>query len=321
MIIPEQAATRIEPERQSLAPRGSLRSRIRQQRLLLVLLIPGLLFFAIFHYAPLYGIIVAFKDYIPPLGIVGSPWVGLRNFERIFRLGFGLQVIRNTLVISGLKLLFVFPAPIILAILINEIRRKRTKRIIQTISYLPHFLSWVIVAGMVIELLSPSRGLYGVIARAFDWELTVPMADTRYFRSILVVSDIWKSAGWGSILYLAAIAGIDTDQYEAAVVDGASRFRQILHITLPGILPVASILFIFQVSDILEVGFDQVFNLMNPAVFEVADVLDTYIYRIGLADGDFGYSTAINLSRNLVALVLLLAANWISRKVTQYGLW
>lgn len=297
--------------------------RLRQQKFLFFLLIPGILYFTLFHYVPMYGIQLAFKKWIPPLGIFGSPWIGLATFKKMFSLSFSLQVIRNTFEISVLQIIFGFPAPIILALLLNELRFVKFRKTIQTISYLPHFLSWAVVSGLVIEMLSPNRGIYGYLAELLNFQPIILIQSKTYFRSILITSGIWKTVGWGSVIYLATMAGIDPALYEASSIDGANRFQNILHITLPCLRPVIVILLIFQLSGLLQVSFDPVFNLYNPAVFEVAEVLSTYTYRVAFGNqSDYALSTAIGLANNVIAFILLILANkgakWIS---SEYGIW
>lgn len=292
-----------------------------KQKFLFFLLLPGIVYFVIFHYVPLYGILLAFKKYIPPLGIVGSPWVGLYQFERIISMPASLNVIANTLIISVQQIVFGFPAPIILALLLNELRNMKLKRTIQTISYLPHFLAWTVISAIVIEVLSPSRGLYGYLSELLHYRPIVLMQSKAYWRTILIVTSIWKEVGWGTIIYLASIAGIDSELYEAADIDGAARLKKVLYITLPGLMPVVTIMLIFRMSGLLNVGFDPVFNLYNPAVFEVAEVLSTYTYRVGLAQSDFSFSTAIGLANNIVAFILLVATNQIAKRVSETSLW
>jgi putative aldouronate transport system permease protein len=285
------------------------------------MLAPALICFLIFNYVPMYGVIMAFKNYRFIDGILGSPWIGMENFNQLFNDFFFWRILRNTLVISGLHIVFGFPAPILLALLFNELMNGRFKKIVQTISYLPHFMSWVILSGIMIELLSPSRGALNFVITLFGGKPIHFLANPDMFVGVLVVSHLWQSVGWGSIIYLAAIAGINQDQYESATIDGANRFQQMRYITLPSLIPVMTVLFILNVGGVMNAGFDQIFNLYNPAVYSVADVIDTYVYRIGLIDTKYGFSTAVGLFKNVVALVLVIGTNYIVKRFNEYGIW
>ncbi len=291
-----------------------------RHRYLILLMLPGIAYFVVFLYVPIYGVVLAFKDFDVHQGILFSPWVGLTHFRRLFEQHAVARVFWNTVEISALRIIFGFPMPIILALLMNEIFNTKFKRTVQTISYLPHFLSWVVVAGLITELLS-RRGMYGFIVRLLDLEPTVLLTSQTWFIPILIISAIWKEIGWGTIIYLATMSSINPELYEAAVVDGASRWRRALSITLPGILPVTAILLILSMSQILNAGFDQIFNLYNALVYEIADIIDTYIYRVGLQGFEFEFGTAVGLTKNVIALVLVLAVDRIVRRVTGYGLW
>ena len=276
----------------------------------------------IFHYVPIYGILMAFKDYKYNLGILGSPWNNFMHFRDFFQDPYFYRLIRNTVVISVMKLLFAFPAPILLAILINEIRRTGLKRVIQSISYLPHFMSWVVLAGIIMELLSPQRGLPALFAPLFGIT-KVPnlMMSWSFFRPLLVISHMWKTVGWGSIVYLAAISAIDPELYDVAALDGAGRVRIAWHITVPSIVPVMTVLFILQIGRLLNAGFDQVFNLYNPLVYEVGDIIDTYVYRVGILGSRFGFGAAIGVFKNVIGVTLLVSANLIIKRYNEYGIW
>lgn len=285
------------------------------------MLAPALACFLLFNYVPMYGVIMAFKNYRFIDGILGSPWIGMENFEQLFHDMFFWRILRNTLIISGLHILFGFPAPIVLALLFNELRSSRFKKIVQTISYLPHFMSWVILSGIMIELLSPSRGALNYMITLFGGKPIHFLANSDTFVGVLVASHLWQTVGWGSIIYLAAIAGINQDQYESATIDGANRFHQMRYITLPSLVPVMTVLFILNIGGVMNAGFDQIFNLYNPAVYSVADIIDTYVYRIGLIDTKYGFSTAVGLFKNAVALVLVVGTNYIVRRFNEYGIW
>lgn len=283
--------------------------------------LPGLAYYVLFHYVPIYGVQIAFRDYFFLKGIWGSPWVGWENFRDAFALGSFWEVFRNTLVISTLKLLFGFPAPIILAILLNELRSIRFKRVAQTISYLPHFLSWVVLGGLFKQLLSPSFGPVNAVIAAAGLKPVYFLADAATFRGVLVVTSVWKEIGWGSIIYLAALAGVDPELYEAAVIDGASRWHRIRYVTLPSLAPVITIMLLLSLRTIVQDDFDQIFNLYNEAVYSVGDVIGTYVYRVGLVELRYGLSTAVGLFRNVVAFALIVGANAVARRIGDYGVW
>jgi putative aldouronate transport system permease protein len=296
----------------------------RRQKFYYFLMVPGLLYFFIFHYIPMFGVSIAFKDITPfdgIEGILGGEWVGLTHFKRFFESYYFWNVLGNTVLISLYKLFFGFPAPILLALLLNEVTSKWFKKSVQTISYLPHFISMVVVAGLLTNLLSTDNGILNAIMSALGKEPVSFLGDPAYFRTILVISDVWQSVGWGSILYLAAMAGIDPQLYEAAKMDGANRLRQMWHITLPGISFVISILLILNVGKFLEAGFEQIFLLYSPSVYQVADIIDTYVYRQGLLQMQYSFAAAIGVFKNIVGMVLILLANYIVKKMDQPGLW
>ncbi|MDF2922682.1 MAG: binding-protein-dependent transport system inner rane component [Paenibacillaceae bacterium] len=290
-------------------------------RYLMIMFIPAIVFYILFHYVPIYGILIAFKNYKFSAGIWGSEWAGLQHFRDLFSTASFWEVFRNTLIISFYKLVFGFPAPIILAILLNEVRLVWFKRVFQTVTYLPHFLSWIVVSGMFIQFFSPSVGPVNVLLQMIGIKPIYFMADTHWFRFILVLTDIWKGIGWGSIIYLAALTGINPELYEAATVDGAGRFARIRYITLPSLVPVITIMLIFAAGSIINDDFDQVFNLYNTAVYSVGDVISTYTYRKGLVGMEYSFATSVGLFKNVLAFVILLTANTIARKVNDYGLW
>ncbi|NOU86309.1 ABC transporter permease subunit [Paenibacillus sp. LMG 31460] len=288
------------------------------------LIIPGMLYFLIFDYIPMFGIIVAFKDISPFEGVSAiftSEWVGFKHFIRFWNSYYFWNVMRNTLLISGYKLLFGFPASILLALLLNELRHAVYKRIVQTISYLPHFISTVVVAGLAMMVLSTDGGMVNAIIVQFGGQPIHFLGDPTYFRSVLIISHVWQTIGWGSILYLAAMTGIDPGLYEAAKMDGAGRTRQAWHITLPGIAPVIVILLILSIGGLLNAGFEKVLLLYSPAVYEVADIIDTYVYREGLSKLDYSFATAVGLFKNVLAMFLILGANYMAKKMNQTGIW
>jgi putative aldouronate transport system permease protein len=283
-----------------------------------------MLYFLIFDYIPMFGIIVAFKDISPFEGVSAiftSEWVGFKHFIRFWNSYYFWNVMRNTLLISGYKLLFGFPASVLLALLLNELRHAVYKRIVQTISYLPHFISTVVVAGLAMMVLSTDGGMVNAIIVQFGGEPIHFLGDPIYFRSVLIISHVWQTIGWGSILYLAAMTGIDPGLYEAAKMDGAGRTRQAWHITLPGIAPVMVLLLILSIGGLLNAGFEKVLLLYSPAVYEVADIIDTYVYREGLSKLDYSFATAVGLFKNVLAMFLILGANYIAKKMNQTGIW
>jgi putative aldouronate transport system permease protein len=280
------------------------------------MILPGLVFFLVFKYIPLGGSIIAFQNYNIFDGVTGSKFVGLKHFDNLFAYPEFYRIFKNTLLISLYQLIFGFPAPIILALLLNEVGKAVFKRTVQTILYLPHFLSWVIVGGLVINFLSPSSGLLNDVVKLFGGEPIFFMQEPGYFRTIIVSSGMWKEVGWGTIIYLAALAGINPDLYEAAEVDGAGKLRQVFSITLPSILPTIMVLLLLRIGNILDLGFEQIYILLNPLVTETGEVFDTYIYRIGLLGGQYSYTTAIGLFKSVIGFVLLVGANYISRKST-----
>lgn len=285
---------------------------------LFILLIPVLIWYLVFSYGPLYGIQLAFKDYKLALGIWNSPWVGLQHFTRMFTASTDFpRIMRNTLTISVYQIIFGFPAPIILALLLNEVRSNAFKRISQTITYLPHFLSWVVLYGILAMLLSPSDGPVNFIIKGLGFKPIYFLGDKSYFRFTLVITAIWKEIGWGSIVYLASLSMIDTQMYEAAVIDGASRFKQMIYITLPGLFPTIAFMFTLRMGSVLDAGMDQILNLYNPAVYEVSDILDTYVFRVGLQQAQYSFATAVGLFKNVIAFILVLVTNNIVKKMGQ----
>lgn len=301
--------------------RDSLLMIYWKQRYLVLLFVPAILYYVFFKYLPMYGVQIAFKNYKFRMGIWGSPWVGLENFEALFTMGSFWEVLRNTFIISGLKLLLGFPAPILLALLLNEVRSSRFKRTVQTISYLPHFLSWVVLAGIFIQFLSPSIGPINILIKSLGGKPIYFLGDAKYFRSVLVITDIWRSVGWESIVYLAALTSINPEFYEAAHMDGATRWQCTRYITLPSLSPVITIMLILAVGKIINDDFDQVYNLYNEAVYSVGDVLSTYTYRRGLVKMEFGFATAVELFKNVISLILILSTNKIANKMNDYGIW
>jgi putative aldouronate transport system permease protein len=296
-----------------------IKSIFRSPELLLMLL-PGLVFLFLFRYLPMLNITIAFKDYNIFAGIQKSPWVGLKHFQTLVQSKEFFTVLFNTVIISGMKILFGFPFPIILALLLNEICCVPFKRISQNLFYLPHFLSWVVIAGLCFDVFSIAGVINSVVSLLGGQPVSFLM-EPRYFRGVLVVTDIWKGAGWGSIIYLAALTSLDTTLYDAAKIDGAGRFAQLWFITLPGIVPIIIVMFIIRLSHVLDVGFDQIIMLYNSRVMSVADVLDTYVYRLGINRAQYDFSTAVGLFKSLVSLILVLSSNSLIKWQRGEGIW
>lgn len=290
---------------------------IYKHKFFYLILIPAIVLLIIFAYRPMYGIVIAFKNFSPRKGIMGSPWVGLENFERIFDLDMFWQAFKNTIVINLLKLIFGFPLSILLAIMINAVKNKIFKNTVQTLVYLPHFVSWVVVAGIIFALFDERSGsLYKLLSGVVDLNI---FGDGKQFVTMLVVSDIWKEVGWGAIIYLAALSGVSEDLYEASELDGANKIQQLFNVTIPQILPTISIMLILRVGGLIGGGFDQIYNLYNSTVYEYADVLDTFIYRYGIGDGEFEVGTAVGLFSNVINIALLLGANKIVEIINKAG--
>lgn len=293
--------------------RDSLKKYMIRNKWLYIFLIPGFLYLLIFKYVPMLGIVIAFKELSLVRGIWDSPWVGFEHFEYLFHAKDFYKVLRNSLLLSLYQLLWEFPAPIILAVMLNEVRGMVFKRVSQTIMYLPHFISWVVLAGMIVNFLSPSTGMVNYVIKSLDMEPVNFLLDPAYFRSIIISAEVWKGIGWGTIIYLAAMTGIDPTLYESARMDGAGRVQQIRFITLPGIVTTIIVLLILRIGNILDNGFEQVFLLYNPLTYDVADVFETYTYRIGLIDGRLSFAAAVGLFKSLVGFVLIIIANRIAR--------
>jgi len=288
---------------------------------LYLLLIPGLIFIIIFRYTPMYGLVIAFQDYNIFEGVKGSQWVGLQQFEKLFHSAQFLQVLTNTLLISIYKIVILFPIPIFIAVVLNEIRSMFFKRSVQTIIYLPHFLSWVIVSGLVINVLSPSTGIINNVIVSLGGSPISFLMDNHWFRSVIVLSEGWKEIGYSAIIYIASIAGIDQEQYEAAKVDGASRIMQILHITIPGIWSIILLMFILRLGSILNDNMEQILLLYNSVVYQTGDVIGTYVYRVGLGQQDYSFSTAVGLFDSVIGFILVMGGNFISKKSTDRSVW
>lgn len=300
---------------------GRLLRTWNHNKALWLLFLPCLLYYLIFRYAPMFGLVITFKDYNLFKGIWASDWVGLKYYRMFFENPDFWPLMKNTFLLGLYKLVFGFPAPIILAILLNEVRKAAFKKFVQTVSYLPHFISNVIVASMLIMFLSPTGGLINNLLGTFGIGPINFMNEPGMFRGIYVLSEIWQHIGWETIIYLAALTAIDPQLYEAADMDGASRMRKIWHVTLPGISPAIVITLILNIGKVLEIGFEKVFLMQNPAIYDTADIISTYVYRVGMEQGNFSYGASIDLFMGIISLIFIYSANYISRRVSETSLW
>ncbi len=301
---------------------AKLRSRLRwlwRDRHLYFMLIPVILFYLIFCYAPMGGLVIAFKDFRFNLGIDGSPWVGFKYFDQLFNMSAFWTAFRNTLLLNVYSLIVGFPVPIILAILFNEIGNLRYKRVLQQVIYLPHFFSWVILGGMIVNILSPNTGFVNSLLSSLTGQSIYFMTSEAWWPWVFVLSGIWKEAGWGTIIYLAAITGIDPEMYEAAILDGAGKWKQIRYITLPSIMPTILIMLILRMGSMMTIGFEQVYVLQNGAVRKVSDVISTLVYRIGIEGAQYSLTTAIGIFQSVIAVVLVLTANKLANRFQEGG--
>ena len=293
---------------------------LRKNKWLYLIALPAVLYFLVYCYYPMYGAVIAFKNFSPAEGILGSPWVGFKYFLRFFNGVYFFRLIRNTFLLNFYDLLWGFPASIILALLLNEIRSSLLKRTVQTVTYLPHFISTVVICGMIVDFTSTS-GLINNIISSFGGTRANLLMDAGLFRTIYVGTNIWQGLGWGSIIYIAALSGIDPSLYEACRIDGGGRFQQMLHISLPGIMPTIVILLILRMGSMMSIGFEKIFLLYNPAIYETSDVISTYVYREGILNASYSYSTAVGLFNSVINFALLIFANRFSRKISDTSLW
>lgn len=298
----------------------TIKNDLVRHKYIYIMLIPVVLYYLIFQYQPMYGAQIAFRDFSPRLGLWKSEWVGLKYFTSFFNNYYFWRILRNTVVISFYDIIFGFPAPIILALLLNEIRSSFFKRTVQTITYLPHFISMVVICGMIVDFLA-SDGIINSLIQAFGGNSKQFLIKPEWFRTIYVGSGIWQGIGWGSIIYLAALSGINPELYEASVVDGANRWKQTINITIPGILPTIIIMFILRIGSMLSVGSEKILLLYNPNTYETADVISTFVYRKGILEMDYSFSTAVGLFNSIINFVLLLVANRMSKKISEVSLW
>jgi putative aldouronate transport system permease protein len=300
---------------------GAIRSRISAGKYLLLLAMPGIMFLVIFKYVPMLGVIIAFKDYSPYLGFFQSPWVGLKHFLSFFTGPDFFQLLRNTLVINLFKLVFFFPVPVLLSLMLNEVRFAGYKRTIQTVVYLPHFLSWVTIVGLTFMMLSRVNGVVNMVLVDITGEKFNFLANEGLFWWIITAQTVWKEAGWGTVIILAALAGVDVQLYDAATIDGASRLQRIWYVTIPAILNVVVILLILRIGRMVDTGFEQIFLMMNDPVKDVADVIETYVYRVGVLRGKFSFTTAVGLFQSVASVVLVVTSNRLAKSLGQSGLY
>ena len=300
--------------------RVRVRKDFRRNWSLYLLVLPVLIFYALFMYKPMYGAIIAFMDYKPAKGIAGSEWVGFKHFVDFLTGPYAWRLIRNTLLINVLQILFAFPVPIIIALLINEIQCRKYKKVVQTISYMPHFISLVVMCGLLVTFCR-SDGIFNDFLSLFGVERKNLLADASLFWPLYVLSGIWQEAGWGSIIYLATLSTIDPGLYEAATIDGANRFQRVLYVSFPGLVPIIIVQLIMRIGNILTTGFEKVFLLYSPLTYDTADIISTYIYRQGLELSNYSYGTAVGIFNSIVNLIILILANNISRKATEESLW
>lgn len=294
---------------------------VQRDKWLYLMLVPGVLYFLLFHYLPMFGLSMAFMDFFPGVGYFQNPWVGLKHFQRLFTEPDFWMIFRNTIVLSIMNLVFYFPVPIILALMLNELRSQRYKRFVQTVIYIPHFISWPVIVGLAYVMFTTEGGIVNELIASWGGEKINFLASEKMFRPFIVAEVIFKEAGWGTIIYLAALAGVDVQLYEAAVIDGAGRWRQLWHITLPHLKSTIIILFILRLGRFMDSGFEQVFLMLNSLNRNVGEVFDTYVYTVGLAGGQFSYSTAVGFFRSLVSLILVMGTNYIAKKAGEEGVY
>jgi putative aldouronate transport system permease protein len=301
--------------------RAALLRRMVKNRWLYIMLLPGILYFLAFRYLPMWGLLISFQNFLPFKGFWGSEWVGMKHFERFFLDSNFSLLFQNTLILAFYNLVFFFPLPILLAIMLNELRIELVKRWVQTLIYIPHFVSWVVVVGIVYMFFSTEGGIVNNLLASMGIPKIDFLISSDWFRTMITAEVIWKESGWGTIIFLAALAGVDPGLYEAAKIDGANRMRQLWHITLPAIRSTIMILLILRLGSFLDNGFEQIFLMLNSMNREVGDVFDTYVYTVGIQQGQFSYSTAVGLFKSVIGLVLVVTSNWFSKKFTDEGLY
>ncbi|CAM4056973.1 sugar ABC transporter permease [Lederbergia lenta] len=317
----ETAMEPVEEMVDKSAMRSELIRRVKKNKLLYIMIFPGLLYFFIYKYIPMYGLVISFQDYKPYKGILGSDWVGFEHFHRLFTEPAFWMIFKNTIILFGLNILIFFPIPIVLALMLNEVRLRAFQRTVQTLIYIPHFMSWVIIVSISYVLLTMDGGLVNGMLETFGLQKINFLLNESWFRPMYITQVIWREAGWGTIIYLAAIAAVDPSMYEAARMDGANRLQQIWHITIPAIKSVIVVLLILKIGDVLELGFEHVYLLLNASNREVGEIFDTYVYTTGLKQGQYSYSTAIGLFKGLIGLVLVIGANKFAKKIGEEGIY
>lgn len=314
--------TAVEGMKPAVAFNGHpLKRRLLRNRWMYYMLAPGVLYFLIFKYAPMWGVLIAFQDYSPFTGFLGSPWIGFEHFRTFFGEPQFWMLFKNTLVLAVYNIVFFFPLPIVIALLLNEIRVEAYKRTVQSFIYIPHFISWVVVVGLAYILFTTEGGILNELIAAYGGEKINFLLNQEWFRTMIVGEMIWKETGWGTILFLAALAGVDPQLYEAARIDGAGRWKQMVHVTLPAIRSTIVILLILRLGSFLDVGFEQIFLMLNPMNREVGEVFETYVYERGIQQGDFSYSTAVNLFKSAIGIVLVVGANYLAKKMGEEGIY
>lgn len=294
---------------------------IKRDKALLLIILPVVIHYLVFVYYPMYGNIIAFKKYSPAKGIMGSDWAGLRYFMQFFNSPYFTRVLRNTLLISLYSILWGFPIPILFALMTNDLKAGAYKRVVQAVSYIPYFISTVVICGMLVNFLSPSSGIINSIIKAFGGEPINFLMEPGWFRTVFITSGVWQGFGWSAIVYLAALTGVSQELYEAARVDGASKLQQVIHVSIPCILPTVIVTFIMQIGTLMSVGYEKIILLYNPVTLEVADVISSYTYRTGLVEGNYSFGSAVGLFNSAINLILVIFANKLSRKVSEVSLW
>ncbi len=304
-----------------LGKRSLLKRDILRDKQLYIMFAPFMLWYVLFYYFPMYGILAAFKDYQPCVGVWASEWVGLDNFIEFFTGPYAFRIIRNTVLINIYSVIFVFPASIILALLMNELQSKKFKTAVQTVSYLPYFISTVVVAGLVITFLSPTAGIVNVVIEKLGFEKIYFLTKPQYFRTIYILMTMWQSVGFGTIIYTSALCAVDSELYEAASIDGAGRWKKLLKITIPGIMPTIAIMLIIRIGGMMTVGAETIILLYQPITYETADVISSYVYRSGLEEMNYSYATAVDLFNGIIALILVAISNTISKRIGDVSIW
>ncbi|GAB2557020.1 ABC transporter permease [Gracilibacillus alcaliphilus] len=294
---------------------------IKKNKLIYLMILPGFIYFLIYKYLPMYGLIISFQDYKPYKGVMGSEWVGLEHFQRLFASSEFWMIFKNTLMLFGLQIFIFFPIPIIISLMLNEVRHQFFKRSVQTLIYIPHFMSWVVIVSISYVLLTLDGGIVNAILETLGFSKVNFLLNEEWFRPMYILQVIWREAGWGTIIFLAAITAVDPQLYEAARMDGANRFRQMWHITIPAIRNVIIVLLILKIGDVLELGFEHVYLLLNSSNRNVAEIFDTYVYVAGLQQGQFSYSTAVGFFKGGVGLIMVVFANWLAKKFNEEGIY